>query len=172
MKNLKLLTVFTLLVLGSISLSAQDFGVVSIEEIFRDLPAKKSADATLEALVEQHQTKIQEKQQALQAIETEVQTKTEGKSQAEIQAMMGELEAMQQQYLSLQQDLINYQQAAAKEVNEREEALYAPIDQTVKNSVDKVAAAKGLKYVMEKSMLIYSNGLDITAEVKKDLGIQ
>ena len=59
MKNLKLLTVFTLLVLGSISLSAQDFGVVSIEEIFRDLPAKKSADATLEALVEQHQTKNQ-----------------------------------------------------------------------------------------------------------------
>lgn len=172
MKNLKFLTVFTLLMLGSISLSAQDFGVVSIEEIFSNLPAKKSADATLESLVQQHQTKIQEKQNALQAIETEVQTKTEGKSQAEIQGMMSELEAMQQQYLTLQQDLVSYQQAAAKEVNEKEEALYAPIDQTVKNSVDKVAAAKGLKYVIEKSMLIYSNGLDITADVKKDLGIQ
>src|SRR5690625_7415711 len=99
----------------------------------------------MKSLVEQHKTKIKEKQQDLQAIETEVQTKTEGKSQAEIQAMMGELEAMQQQYLSLQQDLVNYQQAAAREVNEREEALYATIDQTVKNSVDKVAAGKKIE---------------------------
>lgn len=172
MKNLKFLTVFALLMIGSISLSAQEIGVVSIDEVFRELPAKKSADATLETMVEQHQAKIKQKQDALQAIESEVQTKTEGKSQAEIQAIMPELEAKQQQYMTLQQDLVNYQQAAAKEVNEKEEALYAPIDQTVKNSVDKIAAAKGLKYVMEKSMLIYSNGIDITADVKKDLGIK
>lgn len=157
---------------GTIGLSAQDFGVVSIEDVLNNYPAKVSADAELDAMVKAHQTKMQEKQNALQAIENDVKAKTDGKSQAEIQAIMPELEAKQQDYMTKQQDLVNYQQAAAKEVNEREEALMGPIEAKIKDSIKKVADAKGLKYVIEKNILLYSNGVDITADVKKDLGIK
>lgn len=172
MKNLKLFSIFAFLLMGSISLSAQDFGVVSIDEVLNSYPAKISADKELDAMVKAHQAKMQEKQNAMKAIEDEVKSKTEGKSQAEIQAIMPELEKKQQEYLTKQQELVNYQQTAAKEVGEREEALMAPIETTIKNSIKRVADAKGLKYVIEKNVLLYSNGIDITADVKKDLGIK
>lgn len=171
MKNLRLLTVFAFLLIGSLSLNAQEIGVVNIEEIFNALPAKKSADETMDKMVNQHKAEIEKRENALKSIEESVQTKVAGKSQTEIQAMQTELESMQKEYMDKQQDLVTYQQAAAKEVNEKEVSLMKPIEQTVKNSIDKVSAAKGLKYVFEKGMLIYFNGVDITADVKKDLGI-
>lgn len=172
MKNLKLFVAFSFLLIGSISLSAQDFGVVNVEDILTTFPEKISADSQLDALVQKHQTEIKKQQDALMAIEKDVQAKTEGKSQAEIQAMMSQLEAQQQDYMTKQQALGAYQQAAAKELGEKETSLLKPIEDKVKNSINKVAAAKGLKYVMEKSLLLYSNGVDITADVKKDLGIK
>lgn len=172
MKNLKLFSIFTFLMLGSFSLSAQEFGVVSLDEVLNSYPAKINANKELEGMIKTHQTKLKEKQDALQAIENEVKTKTDNKSQAEIQAMMPELEKKQQEYITKQQDLVNYQQAAAKEVTDREDALMGPIEATVKNSIKRVADQKGLKYVMEKSVLLYSNGVDITADVKNDLGIK
>lgn len=172
MKNFKLLTVFAFLLIGSITLSAQDFGVVNVEDVLTNFGEKKAADATLDALVDKHQAEIQKKQAALLAIENEVEAKTKDKSQAEIQAMMPELQGKQQDYMNKQQELGAYQQAASKEISEKETALLNPIELKVKNSINKVAAAKGLKYVIEKSILLYANGIDITADVKKDLGIK
>lgn len=172
MKNLKLFSILAFLLLGGISLSAQEFGIVNLDEVLNSYPAKISADQELENMVKAHQTKLKEKQDALQAIENAVKSKTDGKSQAEIQAMLPELEKQQQEYVTKQQDLVNYQQAAAKEVGEREDALMGPIEATVRNSIKRVADQKGIKYVMEKNSLLYSNGVDITADVKKDLGIK
>lgn len=172
MKNLKFLTVFAFILMGSMTLSAQDFGVISIEEVFKNLPEKLEADKTLDNLAERHQTEIQKRQQTLTAIENEVAAKVEGKTDAQIQAMMPELQAKQTDYMTKQEELVNYQKAAVQELGEREAALLTPIEAKVKKSIDKVAAAKGLKYVMEKSMLVYSNGIDITEDVKKDLGVK
>lgn len=172
MKNLKLFVAFSFIVLGSFTVSAQEFGVVNVEEVLSTFPEKKNADTQLDALVQKHQTEIKKQQDALMAIEKEVQTKTEGKSQTEIQGMMTELEGKQKDYMTKQQALVNYQQAAQKELAEKENTLLKPIEDKVKSSINKVAAAKGLKYVIEKSILLYSNGVDITADVKKDLGIK
>ncbi len=172
MKNLKLFVAFSFILLGSFAVSAQDFGVVDIEEVLKTFPERTNADAQLDALVQKHQTEIKKQQDALLAIEKDVQTKTEGKSQAEIQGMMTQLEAQQKDYMTKQQALVSYQQAASKELSEKENALLKPIEDKVKNSISKVATAKGLKYVMEKSILLYANGTDITSDVKKDLGIK
>lgn len=172
MKNLKLFAAFALIFMGSLTLFAQDFGVVNVEDILSTFPEKKTADTQLETLVQKHQAEIKRQQDALLAIEKDVQSKTEGKSQAEIQAMMTELEAKQQEYMTKQQNLVSYQQAAAKELSEKENTLLKPIEDKVKASINKVAASKNLKYVMEKSILLYANGTDITADVKKDLGIK
>ncbi|MFV0305854.1 MAG: OmpH family outer membrane protein [Moheibacter sp.] len=172
MKNLKFLTVFAFLIIGSLTLSAQELGVVNVEDVLNSLPAKKSADAELENLVAKHQTEIKKQQDALAAIEKDVQSKTQGKSDAEIQAMMTQLEAQQKDYMTKQQALVTYQQAASKEIGEKEATLLKPIEDSIKNAINKVAATKGLKYVIEKSVLLYANGAEITADVKKELGIK
>lgn len=171
MRKLKLMAVCALMFIGVGAVSAQDFGVVNLQDIYDTYPAFQTANSQLEALSQRHRTEIQKKQEAMQAIEQDVQTKTADKSQAELQAMIPELEAQEKDYMAKQQDLMNYQQAASKEIQEKQDQLMDPIDNTIKASIDKVASSKGLKYVMEKSLLLYSNGLDITAEVKKDLGI-
>ncbi len=173
MKNLKLFSVITMLLVGSMTVMAQELGYVDPYDVVSSMPEKKSADAELETLYKKHQDEIKKQQDALAAIETEVETKVKGKSQAEIQAMSTELQAKQQDYMTKQQALVNYQQAAAKEVSEKEAALMKPINEKAKNAIDEVAAAKGLKYVIDASVLLYvNNGIDITADVKKKLGAQ
>lgn len=171
MKKLNFLTVFAFFIIGSFTLSAQEFGVVDVQEVLNNYSEKKAADTTLDGLVEKHQTAIQQRQNELQEIENYFQNVQQSKSEAEIQAMMPELEAKRQEYMDKQQALVNYQQAAAKELQEKEDSLMRPIEQKVQNAINKVAAAKGVKYVIERSVLLYSNGIDLTADVKKDLGI-
>ncbi|MFA5618943.1 MAG: OmpH family outer membrane protein [Weeksellaceae bacterium] len=170
MRNLKLLTLSAFLFIGSLSLSAQEMGVVDLESVYNSLAEKQDADNQMNALYERHKTEIEKRQNALEAIENEIKTKVEGKSQAEIQAMMPELEARQKDYMTKQQELVTYQQAATKEVTDKEKALYTPIDTKVKNAIDQVAASKGVKFVMEKSTLLYASGLDLTQDVKTNLG--
>lgn|SRR5690606_916555 len=172
MKNLKLFTVFAMLLVGSIAVMAQDLGYVDPYDVISSMPEKISADTELDNLYKKHQAEIKRQQDALTAIETEVEAKVKGKSQAEIQAMSSEIEAKQQDYIAKQQALLTYQQAAAKEVSEKETALMKPINEKAKAAIDKVAAAKGLKYVIDASVLLYvNNGIDITPDVKKELGI-
>jgi outer membrane protein len=172
MKNLKLLTVILMLLVGSVTVVAQDLGYADPYEIVNAMPEKKSADAELDALYKKHQTEIKRQQDALTAIENEVQAKVQNKTDAEIQAMKAELQAKQQDYATKQQALVAYQQAASKEVTEKEAALMKPINEKAKAAIDKVAAAKGLKYVVDASVLLYvNNGIDITPDVKKELGI-
>lgn len=173
MKHLKLFSVITMLLVGSMTVMAQDLGYVDPYDVVSSMPEKKSADAELDALYKKHQDEIKKQQDALAAIETEVEAKVKGKSQAEIQAMSAELQTKQQEYMTKQQALVTYQQAAAKEVSEKETALMKPINEKAKNAIDEVAATKGLKYVIDASVLLYvNNGIDITPEVKKKLGAQ
>lgn len=173
MKNLKLFSVITMLLVGSMTVMAQELGYVDPYDVVNSMPEKKSADAELDALYKRHQEEIKKQQSALAAIETEVEAKVKGKSQAEIEAMATELQAKQQDYMAKQQALVNYQQAAAKEVSEKETALMKPINEKAKKAIDEVAAAKGLKYVIDASVLLYvNNGIDLTADVKKKLGAQ
>lgn len=171
MKNLKFLALSAFLFMGSLTLSAQSFGVIDVEDVLNAYPAKQNADAELNSMVERHQNEIKKRQSALLAIEEDFQKKIEGKSENEIMGMQAEFEAAQQDYMTKQQELSAYQQAAANEIAEKEETLLKPIEDAVKASIAKVAAGKGLQYVMEKSLLLYSNGVDITADVKSDLGI-
>jgi len=173
MKNFKLLSVITMLLVGSMTVMAQELGYVDPYEVVSAMPEKKSADTQLEALYKKHQDEIKKQQDALAAIEKEVEAKVKGKSQAEIEAMSTELQAKQQDYMTKQQSLVNYQQAASKEVSEKQDALMKPINEKAKRAIDEVAAAKGLKYVIDASVLLYvNNGIDITADVKKKLGAQ
>jgi len=173
MKNFKLFTVITMLLVGSMMVMAQELGYVDAYDVINSMPEKKAADTELDALYKRHQDEIKRQQDALAAIETEVEAKVKGKSQAEIQAMSTELQAKQQDYMAKQQALVTYQQAASKEVSEKEAALMKPVNEKAKKAIDEVAAAKGLKYVIDASVLLYvNNGIDLTADVKKKLGAQ
>lgn len=172
MKNLKLIAVFAMLFVGGITVFAQEVGHINPYALIQSMPEKIAADNELKGLYERHEAEIKKQEDALQKLISDTQKEMEGKTDEQIKAMGAQIQAKQQEYQTGLQKLQTYQQAATKEVTEREEALLKPINEKAQNAINKVAAAKGLKYVIDGSVLLYANGVDILPDVKKELGIQ
>jgi outer membrane protein len=72
------------------------------------------------------------------------------------------------------QDLIkriqDYRDNAQKELQKKEADLVKPLMDKIKASIAKVGKAKGYQYVFNVADLLLSDGPDLTADVKKDLG--
>ncbi len=172
MKNLKLIAVFAMLIVGSVTVSAQEVGHINPYALIQSMPEKISADNELKTLYERHEAEIKRQEDALQKLVTDTQKEMDGKTEDQMKAMAPQLQAKQQEYQAGLQKLQTYQQAATKEVTEKEEALMKPINEKAQNAINKVAAAKGLKYVIDASVILYANGVDILADVQKELGIK
>lgn len=172
MKNLKLIAVFAMLIVGGITASAQEVGHINPYALIQSMPEKIAADNELKALYERHEAEIKRQEDALQKLVSDTQKEMEGKTEEQMKAMAPQLQAKQQEYQSGLQKLQTYQQAATKEVADKEEALLKPINEKAQNAINKVAAAKGLKYVIDASVILYANGVDILPDVKKELGIK
>lgn len=172
MKNLKFIAVFAMMIVGSVTVAAQEVGHINPYALIQAMPEKVSADAELKALYDKHAAEVKKQEDALQKLVTDTQKEMEGKTDEQMKALAPQLQAKQQEFQTKQQALQTYQQAAQKEVAEKEEALMKPINEKAQKAIDKVAAAKGLKYVIDASVVLYANGTDILPDVKKELGIK
>lgn len=172
MKNLKLIAVFAIMLVGSVTVFAQEVGHINPYALIQAMPERVAADAELKTLYERHEAEIKKQEDALQKLVTDTQKEMEGKTEEQMKALAPQLQAKQQEYQTNLQKLQTYQQAAQKEVADKEEALMKPINEKAQNAINKVAAAKGLKYVLDASIVLYANGIDLLPEVKKELGIK
>ena len=72
------------------------------------------------------------------------------------------------------QDLVkritDYRDNAQKELQKKESDLVKPLMDKIKASIQKVGKAKGYQYVLNVADLLLSDGPDLTADIKKDLG--
>lgn len=172
MKNLKLIAVFAMLFVGSAVAVAQEVGHINPYALIQAMPEKTAADSELKKLYDRHEAEIKKQEEALQKLISDAQKEMEGKTEEQMKAMAPQLQAKQQEYQTNLQKLQTYQEAARKEVADKEEALMKPINDKAQNAINKVAAAKGLKYVLDASIILYANGADILPDVKKELGIK
>ena len=65
------------------------------------------------------------------------------------------------------------QQTAAQNLQKKQQELVEPLLKKVKSSIEKVAKAKGVQYVLDSSAgssVIVASGEDLYSSVKKDLG--
>jgi len=172
MKNLKFIAVIAMLFMGSITVVAQEIGYINPYLLVSVMPEKAAADAEIKATLERHQAEIKRQEEALQKFLVDTQKEFEGKTEEQLKGMQAQYQAKQQEYQTNVEKLQNYQQAASKEIADKEEAMMKPINEKAQNAINKVAAAKGLKYVIDSSVLLYANGTDILEDVKKELNIK
>jgi len=59
---------------------------------------------------------------------------------------------------------------AQKELQQKEQDLFKPIQEKIKAAIQKVGKAKGYQYVLDSAMVLLADGPNITADVKKELG--
>jgi len=166
MKKLALVAAF---LCTGLVVSAQKIGHVSAAEIVAAMPAKKTADAEIEALSKKYQADIEIKMVALQKKANQYQEKVKTASPEQ-------LEQWKQEIQKGSQAIDKMKVESYKAIEKKKQDLLNPIINKVQESINKIAKAQGINYVLDSSrggVLVYAEGgNDITPAVKKDLGIQ
>ncbi|EIJ38843.1 OmpH family outer membrane protein [Galbibacter orientalis] len=168
MKHFKTLVIAVVLAVGSISFASAQSKVahIDVQQLMKDMPAMKTAQAELQKLSENYQNDIKTSYQELQTKMSLYQNEAATKSQDENQKRAAEVDGMQK-------TIMQAQQQAQKELQEKELELLQPIMQKANDAIQKVGKEKGFQYVLDASPgsgVILAEGTDIMADVKKELG--
>lgn len=182
MKNLTLIAFFAMLFVGVGTLNAQSVAHVNSNTILEAMPDYKAAQAKLESEAARHKAEITRREAEMQTILADAQKQMEaakGKSEAEQRALMQKLAPVQEDLQKKQQELVQYQQTATQEVNKLEADLVPPIYKQVQDAITAVGNAKKVGYIIDMAtagtsgvVLYNQGGVDLTEDVKKQLGLQ
>lgn len=164
MKQIKTLLIAAILFLGANQISAQTKTAhVDVNEIMAKMPAMLDAQKQLEKLSatydSEYKKMVEEYQGKLKKYEAEAATVTEavnGERSKEVQDM--------------QKRIVDYRDNAQKELQQKESDIVKPLMEKVRASIQKVGKAKGFQYVLDGSSLLLADGINLTLDVKKDLG--
>jgi len=165
MKQLKTLLIAAALFIGvSQTMNAQaKTAHVDVSEIMAKMPAMLEGQKQLEKLNQtynaDYKTMVDEYQAKLKKYDAESSTVSEKVNQdraVEIQDM--------------QKRIRDYGENAQKELQQKEQDLFKPIQEKIKAAIQKVGKAKGYQYVLDSAMILLADGPNITADVKKELG--
>lgn len=157
------------LMLAPMAAFAQKFGHVNSQDIIQAMPEFTKARTELEALGKQYESD-------LKSMQDEIQKKAEAleKEQATLPANIKQRreQELQDMYQKYQQSAQDNQQAMAKEQQEKMQAITSKVLEAIKQ----VGTAGGYVYIMDlTSGIPYISttlSTDVTAEVKKKLGLQ
>ncbi len=160
---------FMMLMLAPMAAFAQKFGHVNSQEIIQAMPEFAKARTEIDALTKQYEADLKSMQEELQkkadAFEKEEATLPDNIKQRRQQEL-------QEMYQKIQQSYTDNQQALSKAQQEKMQAITAKVLEAIKS----VGAAGNYVYIMDLTSGIpyIRNTLstDVTAEVKKKLGLQ
>jgi outer membrane protein len=165
MKQIKTLLIATILFLGASQTTKAQTKVAHVEvsDIMAKMPAMLDAQKQLEKLSTtydaDYKKMVEEYQAKLKKYEAEASTVTDavnGERSKEVQDM--------------QKRIVDFRDNAQKELQQKESEIVKPLMEKVKASIQKIGKAKGFQYVLDASSLLFAEGTNITADVKKDLG--
>ncbi|MCC1483779.1 OmpH family outer membrane protein [Winogradskyella immobilis] len=167
MKHLKTLLLATTLFFGATSLSNAQGKVahINLQEVIVAMPEYDAAKAEVDKAGKTYQAEVDEFIKELQTKAKQYQDESAAQTNEENAKRSQEIEGMQQ-------SIGQYQQQAQQKLQKLEFDLIKPIREKAQAAVEKISKAQGYEYVLELSTLVVANGKDITADVKKELGLQ
>jgi outer membrane protein len=104
-------------------------------------------------------------QTELQTLYTEYQSKKDQMSDLIKQTKEAELQDKETR-------MRQFQENAVKRLQERNDELFAPIQEKIKNAIAKVAKANGYTYIFTSGAALYEGGDDVLPLVKKEMGLK
>ncbi|WP_312074711.1 OmpH family outer membrane protein [Chryseobacterium sp.] len=167
MKKLSVLFAAILMMVSFGTAKAQKVATLDVFGVLNAMPEKKKADADLKVFTDAKEAEIKKKMEAAQTkydlYMKEAQTKTEAENKLrgdEMKKLQDEISAMQQK--------------AQKDLQAKQDAAFNPIETKLNAAIEKVSKAGAYEFILDgnSTSLVYKNGADITADVKKELGIK
>lgn len=168
MKHVKKVAVALMLFVAATSfVNAQSkVAHIDVTQLLSAMPEMKTAEAELKKLQETYNADIQASMTELRNKVTQYQNEAPSKTKEENEKRAIELQGFEK-------NIGEAQQAAQQEFQKKQGELLAPIMEKAKAGIDKVAATQGFDYVLDAQQgggLLVSNGKDLLADVKKELG--
>ena len=169
-KLVKLGALMAFLVLTALtSMQAQKFGYLNSSAILSEMPEVRQMQSNLEGLQKQLQNKGQ---QMVTDYQQKEKSATDRKAAGtmtpkEEETVIMELQTKQQEILKFEQDMMT-------KLQEKEQALLAPILEKVNNAIQAVSKEGGYQFVFDTTSgaLLYADETaDISAKVKAKLGL-
>jgi len=165
MRQFKTLVIVAIMIVsGNQAMNAQaKVAHVDVSEIMAKMPAMLEAQKQLEKLSgtydTEYKTMVEEYQNKLKKYEQEATTVTEAVN-----------DSRSKEVQDMQKRIVDYRDNAQKELQQKESDIVKPIMEKVRASIQKVGKAKGFQYVLNSEGLLLTDGPNLTADVKKDLG--
>lgn len=164
MKQLKTLVIATIAFFGAQTMNAQaKVAHVDVNELMGKMPAMLEAQNQLKKLSEtydkDYKIMVDEYQVKIKKYDVEASTVTDAVNQTrqtEVQDMIKRIN--------------DFKETAQSDLQKKEGDLMKPLLEKVKASILKVGKAKGYQYVLNATDLLLTDGPDLTADIKKDLG--
>lgn len=169
MKKINVLIIAVMLFIGATGFVNAQSKVAHINttDLVEAMPEMKSAQSQLEKLQKTYDTEIKAMSKELQAKITQYDAEAANKTEEENRKRIEEVQGMQN-------NIGAYRQQALQDLQKKEVDLFQPVLEKAKNAIQKVARGLGFQYVLDSSQgtgVILSDGKDLMAEVKKELGI-
>lgn len=177
MRKYTLITIFALFLATFVN--AQKVGHLNSLEILDKMPERKQAAETIEKegnakreAIKKLEEEAQKKIEAFQA-KTAKLVEADYKDQTKMAGFQKEQESLQAEVKKIESVKVE----AGQSLQKKGEELMKPIEEKLLGAIKKAAKAKGLAYVLDSSqqVLLYideTNSIDLSSDVKKELGIQ
>lgn len=165
----KYLLALVLLILPSVAFAQanQKIAVVNTQLLLSEMPDTKAAQKDLEALQKEYED-------AIEAMKQELQKKYEeyvAKQDTYIETIKLR---KQQEIEDLNKRITDLVRTAEQELMQKQQKLMAPIQQKLKDAINKVGAENGFAYILDAQVMIYigSTGVDATDLIRVKLGLK
>lgn len=166
---MKKLVIIVLLALP-FGLFAQDkFGHINTQELITQMPEYTEIQTTVEELAKQYESEMLKMREEYYAKIKEFQEK---------QATMPESikEARQSEIMEIEQRIQTFQQTAQTDIQKKQETLFTPVIEKVRNAITAVGKDNGFTYIFDMSTqaIIYNSdkAIDVLPLVKAKLGMK
>jgi len=166
MKKLSVLFAAVMMVVSVGMAKAQKMATLDVSAVLNAMPEKKKADAELKTFLDTKQAEIKKRVDAGEAKLKQYTEEAPKKTADENKAREAEL-------TKIREEIGQMQEKAQKDLGAKQDAIFGPIEKKLNDAVEKVAKANGYDYIMDSNSqaFIYKGGIDATAAVKKELGV-
>jgi len=168
MNSIKKTIIAFLMALAPLTAVAQtnELAHINVQQLISEMPEVISAQNELSKLEKDYTTQIDN---AFKEFQTKAQNySADAANQTDVtnQARQKELESMQQ-------NLQEFRDSAAQELQKKQMDLMTPLLEKARDAINKVGKDQGFNYVIDSSPnggVILANGKDLLEDVKKELG--
>lgn len=164
---MKKTVLFGLLVMIAMSVSAQKYGHINVQELYAVMPEIKEIQVKLDTLKSTYENQLANMQE-------EFNKKVEDFQKNQSTMTDGVKEFRQQEISEMEQRVRLFLQTAQQDLQKKEEEFLKPVHEKVSAAIEKVGQAGGYTYIFEASTLHYisNDATDVMSAVKKELNIK